>query len=559
MHDRRFPPAQALGALVLTLGATALHADAMTSDPGDGEIRYDRDIRPLLSDRCFRCHGPDPSERRADLRLDTFDHATAERAGAPAIVPGDAQESELYRRVASDDPDDRMPPAASHKAALSAEELARVRRWIDGGAVYEEHWSFVPPERPPVPSVAGAEWPRDPLDAFVLKELERHGIAPSPRRRSGDAAATRVPRPDRSAPDTGGARRVLRRRASRRLRASGRTPAVRAPLRRPLRRAHGGALARRRALRRHVRHPHGRGTADLGLARLGPARVPRRPAVRSLPDRAAGRRSDAGRDPQPEDRQRLQPQSRDDRRGRRDRGGVSGRVRRRPHVDDRSGLLGSDAGLRALSRPQVRSRQPDRVLRAVRVLQLDRGAGALLAATGREPGLRTVPDRRVGRGQRGARCAREGARERTDGARDAARGRGGRARGVLRGAARRRRARLGRRGHGGGALGARRDADARRGRRRHGERREPGRRRARDRARDRRDGAPARRARGADGGRCGRRSRRTRLERQRGARVDPRRGDLAGRPVRAAGHRPHLGLGRRRAEERRLPRRQRAA
>jgi len=148
--------------------------------PSTGAVRYDRDVRPLLSDRCFRCHGPDPAERRAGLRLDVFDGATADLGGTRAIVPGDASASELIRRVTSDDPDERMPPADGHKPRLTPDEVDRVRRWIDAGAVYEEHWSFVPPVRPAVPDVEDASWPRGAVDRFVLAELERHGLAPNP-------------------------------------------------------------------------------------------------------------------------------------------------------------------------------------------------------------------------------------------------------------------------------------------------------------------------------------------------------------------------------------------
>ncbi|MBX3323463.1 MAG: PSD1 domain-containing protein [Phycisphaeraceae bacterium] len=143
-------------------------------------VRYGRDIRPILSDRCFQCHGPDAGTLAADLRLDVRDHAIAARKdGPPAIVPGDAASSELFRRIASSDPMVRMPPPESHKNALTAAEQDLVRRWIDQGARYEAHWAFEPPVRPPVPERA-QDWGTTPIDAFILQTLEQAGITPSP-------------------------------------------------------------------------------------------------------------------------------------------------------------------------------------------------------------------------------------------------------------------------------------------------------------------------------------------------------------------------------------------
>jgi hypothetical protein len=143
--------------------------------------RYDRDIRPLFADHCFKCHGPDPSARRADLRLDQSESATAARDGETPIVPGHPDSSELWKRITSDDPDEMMPPPKSGKRALSAEERELVRAWIASGAAYEPHWSFVAPKRPAPPSVKNEAWCRNPIDRFVLARLEAEGIAPSPR------------------------------------------------------------------------------------------------------------------------------------------------------------------------------------------------------------------------------------------------------------------------------------------------------------------------------------------------------------------------------------------
>ena len=124
----------------------------VAADPLD----FNRDIRPLLSDRCFQCHGPDAQLREAGLRLDQRQSALQPaESGSVAIVPGQPAASELVRRITSDDPDVRMPPAAAHKS-LSAAEIQRLIQWIEQGAKYTDHWAFVAPQRPTVaPVVAG--------------------------------------------------------------------------------------------------------------------------------------------------------------------------------------------------------------------------------------------------------------------------------------------------------------------------------------------------------------------------------------------------------------------
>ncbi|MGE3109629.1 MAG: PSD1 and planctomycete cytochrome C domain-containing protein [Phycisphaerales bacterium] len=149
---------------------------------GKRVIRYGRDIRPLLSDRCFQCHGPDPKTRQANLRLDEREDALLPRKDSgPAIVPGKPGESELVRRITATDVNVKMPPADSHKRALSTDEVELFREWIEQGAVYEKHWAFVAPERPVVPEVseAGARWCRNAIDRFVMARLESEGITPS--------------------------------------------------------------------------------------------------------------------------------------------------------------------------------------------------------------------------------------------------------------------------------------------------------------------------------------------------------------------------------------------
>ncbi|MEM6470708.1 MAG: PSD1 and planctomycete cytochrome C domain-containing protein [Planctomycetota bacterium] len=133
----------------------------------------------MLFDRCVNCHGPDENERAADLRLDLFDSATEDLGGYAAIVPGDADASELLIRITSDDPDTRMPPPGKG-SEFSDKEVALIRRWIDQGAAYQKHWSYERPERPQLPSVELATWPRNEVDFFTLARMEAAGLQPSP-------------------------------------------------------------------------------------------------------------------------------------------------------------------------------------------------------------------------------------------------------------------------------------------------------------------------------------------------------------------------------------------
>ena len=130
------------------------------------EVNFNRDIRPLLSDRCFHCHGPDAAHREADLRLDTAEGAMTDLGGHAAIVPGKPEESELYRRIISTDVDERMPPEDDGDP-LSKEEAELLRRWIEQGAKYEAHWSFVAPRPSQAPTNDDATWPRNEIDHFV--------------------------------------------------------------------------------------------------------------------------------------------------------------------------------------------------------------------------------------------------------------------------------------------------------------------------------------------------------------------------------------------------------
>lgn len=147
-------------------------------------IQFNRDIRPILSETCFHCHGPDEHGRRADLRLDTPDGAMEDLGGYAPIVAGDLEKSEAWQRIISDDADALMPPPESH-LVLSEDQKQLIRRWIEEGADYEGHWAFVPPARSPVPDIdlqdtTGERWGRTSIDAFVAARMAETGLQPSP-------------------------------------------------------------------------------------------------------------------------------------------------------------------------------------------------------------------------------------------------------------------------------------------------------------------------------------------------------------------------------------------
>ncbi|MCC6785721.1 MAG: DUF1549 domain-containing protein [Planctomycetes bacterium] len=161
-------------AFVLLLAASPALAQS-----SQAPIDFNRDVRPILADRCFACHGFDAKARKAELRLDTLDGQRAEREGRVPVRPGDPDGSELIARIESHDPERVMPPPDSQRV-LSDAERAVLRRWIAEGAAFAEHWAFLPPRRPELPAVADAAWPRQDLDRFVLARLEASGLAPAP-------------------------------------------------------------------------------------------------------------------------------------------------------------------------------------------------------------------------------------------------------------------------------------------------------------------------------------------------------------------------------------------
>lgn len=142
-------------------------------------VEFNRDIRPILSNNCFVCHGPDNNLRKAKLRLDTDKDAAGVRGGASVIVPGKPQESELYRRLITHEESERMPPKKANRE-LTKQQIDLIRRWIEQGAVYQKHWSLITPTRAATPKVKTPGWVRNPIDAFVLARLEVEGLKPSP-------------------------------------------------------------------------------------------------------------------------------------------------------------------------------------------------------------------------------------------------------------------------------------------------------------------------------------------------------------------------------------------
>jgi hypothetical protein len=138
-------------------------------------LSFNREVRPILSDKCFACHGPDASTREAKLRLDVRESAL----DRGVIVPGDPEASELIHRILADDADEIMPPPESHKTLMPAEKDL-LKRWIAEGAGFEPHWAYVPPQRHPLPGEGTADWPANWIDRFILTRLDAEQLAPSP-------------------------------------------------------------------------------------------------------------------------------------------------------------------------------------------------------------------------------------------------------------------------------------------------------------------------------------------------------------------------------------------
>ncbi|AMV18782.1 PSD1 and planctomycete cytochrome C domain-containing protein [Planctomyces sp. SH-PL14] len=163
----------------LLVVACLLTTTASAADPGQ-KLDFNRDVRTILSDNCFKCHGFDDKSRQAGLRLDTTEGATLKlESGAQAIVPGDPDASGLIARLTSTNPDEVMPPPASGKN-VTPEQIEILKRWIREGAEFKKHWSFNTVERPTLPAVQNTAWETNPIDRFALARLEAEGLRPSP-------------------------------------------------------------------------------------------------------------------------------------------------------------------------------------------------------------------------------------------------------------------------------------------------------------------------------------------------------------------------------------------
>ncbi len=167
----------------LIAGASCLHhSTERTVAVIPDVVSFNFDIRPILSDKCFKCHGPDANHREAHLRLDIQDSAYAPlkvTKGAFAIVPGKPDQSELLRRVGSSDVTYRMPPPDAHLGSLSEQETKLFEKWIKQGARYERHWAFTPPVKSPLPQPRDKHWLRNEIDYFILDKLDKIGLSPN--------------------------------------------------------------------------------------------------------------------------------------------------------------------------------------------------------------------------------------------------------------------------------------------------------------------------------------------------------------------------------------------
>src|SRR5438132_2246226 len=170
----------------VVLCAAAVAGQPSTSKPSSSDSAelarddFNQLVRPILSAHCFKCHGPDSTARKAGLRLDRRETATATlESGSVAIVPGKPEASEVVRRIFAADESVRMPPASANKP-LSGEQKQILRRWIAQGAEYRPHWAFVPPKPSPLPKIKQADWPRNAIDDYILARLEAAGLPASP-------------------------------------------------------------------------------------------------------------------------------------------------------------------------------------------------------------------------------------------------------------------------------------------------------------------------------------------------------------------------------------------
>ena len=183
---------------IVTLAIAGLSAPVWAADkPLPPTVDFNRDIRPILSENCFTCHGPDKNKRKADLRLDSHDGIFSTIKDLQTVVPGKPDKSELYRRITEKDADERMPDPKSNKR-LSDREIAIIKKWIEQGAPWQGHWTYVKPVRPAMPNVELPGFVQNPIDRFVLAR-EGGGAFAGAASGSGNAHSPPEPGPDRSA------------------------------------------------------------------------------------------------------------------------------------------------------------------------------------------------------------------------------------------------------------------------------------------------------------------------------------------------------------------------
>ncbi|MEO8498376.1 MAG: DUF1549 domain-containing protein, partial [Planctomycetota bacterium] len=161
---------------IILAAMSCLVAGYASAQSGDA-VTFNRDIRPILAEHCFQCHGFDEKQRQAELRLDVAEAAYADRDGHIAIKPGEPDASQVWTRINSSDPDEVMPPPETKKT-LTAEQKDLLRRWIERGAMYQKHWAFEAPQQPAEPPVKNQDWVRNPIDRFILARLDQEGLAP---------------------------------------------------------------------------------------------------------------------------------------------------------------------------------------------------------------------------------------------------------------------------------------------------------------------------------------------------------------------------------------------
>ena len=260
---------RAANTLLVLLPLCAFSATPPKASPPSGvkapaPVDFQKDVRPILSDACFLCHGPDKNTRMVGLRLDTRDGAFEKRKSGSPVVAGNPQASLVYQRIMQDKAAVRMPPAISHKTLTDAQKET-IRRWIQQGAPWKEHWAFSAPKHPPLPPVRQPAWAKNPIDRFILAKLEAAGLKPAPeadrrtlaRRVSLDLTGLPPSPADVEAfvSDTvaQGVRGLCRQ-------ASGIAPLGRAP---------GKVLAGRSPVRRYPRHPCRQLQGNVALSRLG--------------------------------------------------------------------------------------------------------------------------------------------------------------------------------------------------------------------------------------------------------------------------------------------------